>query len=138
MKFKFSKNNKKLLSVIGFSILFLIFIFLENVLIDNLFEIRAEYDQKNKVFNDQKQKISQLKMYENNKNTKNLVENLELFLKDKKISYSLDGDLFLFDNLAPSKLIEILNYIQLNNIEPNEIKISGNESTLNLTIEVTT
>ena len=137
MKFKFSKNNKKLLSVIGFSILFLIFIFLENVLIDNLFEIRAEYDQKNKVFNDQKQKISQLKMYENNKNTKNLVENLELFLKDKKISYSIDGALFLFDNLAPGKLIEILNYIQLNNIEPNEIKISGNESTLNLTIEVT-
>ena len=77
-------------------------------------------------------------MYENNKNTKNLVENLELFLKDKKISYSLDGDLFLFDNLAPGKLIEILNYIQLNNIEPNEIKISGNESTLNLTIEVNT
>tara|TARA_Y100000992_G_scaffold156341_1_gene104489 strand:+ start:4544 stop:4960 length:417 start_codon:yes stop_codon:yes gene_type:complete len=138
MKFKFSKNNKKLLSVIGFSILFLIFIFLENVLIDNLFEIRAEYDQKNKVFNDQKQKISQLKMYENNKNTKNLVENLELFLKDKKISYSIDGALFLFNNLAPGKLIEILNYIQLNNIEPNEIKISGNESTLNLTIEVTT
>ena len=138
MKFKFSQNYKKLLSVIGFSILFLIFIFLENVLIDNLFEIRAEYDQKNKVFNDQKQKISQLKMYENNKNTKNLVENLELFLKDKKISYSIDGALFLFDNLAPGKLIEILNYIQLNNIEPNEIKISGNESTLNLTIEVTT
>ncbi len=138
MKFKFSKNNKKLLSVIGFSVLFLIFIFLENVLIDNLFEIRAEYDQKNKVFNDQKQKISQLKMYENNKNTKNLVENLELFLKDKKISYSIDGALFLFNNLAPGKLIEILNYIQLNNIEPNEIKISGNESTLNLTIEVTT
>ena len=138
MKFKFSKNNKKLLSVIGFSILFLIFIFLENVLIDNLFEIRAEYDQKNKLFNEQKQKISQLKMYENNKNTKNLVENLELFLKDKKISYSIDGALFLFDNLAPGKLIEILNYIQLNNIEPNEIKISGNESTLNLTIEVTT
>ena len=138
MKFKFSKNYKKLLSVIGFSILFLIFIFLENVLIDNLFEIRAEYDQKNKVFNDQKQKISQLKMYENNKNTKNLVVNLELFLKDKKISYSIDGALFLFNNLAPDKLIEILNYIQLNNIEPNEIKISGNESTLNLTIEVTT
>ena len=138
MKFKFSKNYKKLLSVIGFSILFLIFIFLENVLIDNLFEIRAEYDKKNKVFNDQKQKISQLKMYENNKNTKNLVENLELFLKDKKISYSIDGALFLFNNLAPGKLIEILNYIQLNNIEPNEIKISGNESTLNLTIEVTT
>ena len=138
MKFKFSKNYKKLLSVIGFSILFLIFIFLENVLIDNLFEIRAEYDQKNKVFNDQKQKISQLKMYENNKNTKILVENLELFLKDKKISYSIDGALFLFNNLAPGKLIEILNYIQLNNIEPNEIKISGNESTLNLTIEVTT
>ena len=138
MKFKFSKNNKKLLSVIGFSILFLIFIFLENVLIDNLFEIRAEYDQKNKVFNDQKQKISQLKMYENNKNTKNLVENLELFLKDKKISYSIDGALFLFNNLAPGKLIEILNYIQLNNIEPNEIKISGKKSTLNLTIEVTT
>ena len=137
MKFKFSKNNKKLFSVIGLSILFLIFIFLENVLIDNLFEIRAEYDQKNKVFNDQKQKISQLKMYENNKNTKNLVENLELFLKDKKISYSIDGALFLFDNLAPGKLIEILNYIQLNNIEPNEIKISENESTLNLTIEVT-
>ena len=138
MKFKFSKNNKKSFSVIWFSVLFLIFIFLENVLIDNLFEIRAEYDQKNKVFNDQKQKISQLKMYENNKNTKNLVENLELFLKDKKISYSIDGALFLFDNLAPGKLIEILNYIQLNNIEPNEIKISGNESTLNLTIEVTT
>ena len=138
MKFKFQKSNKKLFSVIGFSVLFLIFIFLENVLIDNLFEIRAEYDQKNKVFNDQKQKISQLKMYENNKNTKNLVENLELFLKDKKISYSIDGALFLFDNLAPGKLIEILNYIQLNNIEPNEIKISGNESTLNLTIEVTT
>ena len=138
MKFKFSKNYKKLLSVIGFSILFLIFIFLENVLIDNLFEIRAEYDQKNKVFNDQKQKISQLKMYENNKNTKNLVVNLELFLKDKKISYSIDGALFLINNLAPGKLIEILNYIQLNNIEPNEIKISGNESTLNLTIEVTT
>ena len=121
-----------------YKILFFIFIFLENVLIDNLFEIRAEYDQKNKVFNDQKQKISQLKMYENNKNTKNLVENLELFLKDKKISYSIDGALFLFNNLAPGKLIEILNYIQLNNIEPNEIKISGNESTLNLTIEVTT
>ncbi len=138
MKFKFSKNNKNLLSVIGFSILFFIFIFLENVLIDNLFEIRAEYDQKNSVFNDQKQKISQLKMYENNKNTKNLVENLELFLKDKKISYTIDGALFLFNNLAPGKLIEILNYIQLNNIEPNEIKISGNESTLNLTIEVTT
>ena len=138
MKFNFLKNNKKSFSVIGFSVLFLIFIFLENVLIDNLFEIRAEYDQKNKVFNDQKQKISQLKMYENNKNTKNLVENLELFLKDKKISYSIDGALFLFDNLAPGKLIEILNYIQLNNIEPNEIKISGNESTLNLTIEVTT
>ena len=138
MKFKFSKHNKKSFSVIGFSVLFLIFIFLENVLIDNLFEIRAEYDQKNKVFNDQKQKISQLKMYENNKNTKNLVENLELFLKDKKISYSIDGALFLFNNLAPGKLIEILNYIQLNNIEPNEIKISGNESTLNLTIEVTT
>ena len=138
MKFNFSKNNKKSFSVIGFSVLFLIFIFLENVLIDNLFEIRAEYDKKNKVFNDQKQKISQLKMYENNKNTKNLVENLELFLKDKKISYSIDGALFLFDNLAPGKLIEILNYIQLNNIEPNEIKISGNESTLNLTIEVTT
>ena len=138
MKFKFSKNNKKSFLVIGFSVLFLIFIFLENVLIDNLFEIRAEYDQKNKVFNDQKQKISQLKMYENNKNTKNLVENLELFLKDKKISYSIDGALFLFNNLTPDKLIEILNYIQLNNIEPNEIKISGNESTLNLTIEVTT
>ena len=137
MKFKLSKNNKKLFSAIGFSVLFLIFIFLENVLIDNLFEIRAQYDQKNKVFNDQKQKISQLKMYENNKNTKNLVENLELFLKDKKISYSVNGALFLFDNLAPGKLIEILNYIQLNNIEPNEIKISGNESTLNLTIEVT-
>jgi len=137
MKFKFSKNNKKSFLVIGFSVLFLIFIFLENVLIDNLFEIRAEYDQKNKLFNEQKQKISQLKMYENNKNTKNLVENLELFLKDKKISYSIDGALFLFDNLAPGKLIEILNYIQLNNIEPNEIKISGNESTLNLTIEVT-
>ena len=138
MKFKFSKNNKKSFSVIGLSVLFLIFIFLENVLIDNLFEIRAEYDQKNKVFNDQKQKISQLKMYENNKNTKNLAKNLELFLKDKKISYSIDGALFLFNNLAPGKLIEILNYIQLNNIEPNEIKISGNESTLNLTIEVTT
>ncbi len=138
MKFKFLKNNKKLFSVIGFSVLFLIFIFLENILIDNLFEIRAEYDQKNKLFNEQKQKISQLKMYENNKNTKNLIENLELFLEDKKISYSIDGALFLFDNLAPGKLIEILNYIQLNNIEPNEIKISGNESTLNLTIEVNT
>ena len=137
MKFKFSKNNKKLFPVIGFSLLFLIFIFLENILIDNLFEMRAKYDQKNQVFNDQKQKISQLKMYENNKNTKNLVENLELFLKDKKISYSIDGALFLFDNLAPGKLIEILNYVQLNNIEPNVIKISGNESTLNLTIEVT-
>ena len=138
MKFKFSKNNKKLFSVIGFSVLFLIFICLENVLIDNLFEIRAEYDLKNQVFNDQKQKISQLKMYENNKSTKNLVESLELFLKDKKISYSTDGTLFLFNNLAPGKLIEILNFIQLNNIEPNEIKISGNESTLNLKIEVTT
>jgi len=137
MKFKLLKNNKKLFSVIGFSLLFLIFIFLENILIDNLFEMRAKYDQKNQVFNDQKQKISQLKMYENNKNTKNLVENLELFLKDKKISYSIDGALFLFDNLAPGKLIEILNYVQLNNIEPNVIKISGNESTLNLTIEVT-
>ncbi|MFL2695554.1 MAG: hypothetical protein ACJ0FS_01175 [Gammaproteobacteria bacterium] len=137
MKFKFSKNNKKLFSVIGFSVLFLIFICLENVLIDNLFEIRAEYDLKNQVFNDQKQKISQLKMYENNKSTKNLVESLELFLKDKKISYSTDGTLFLFNNLAPGKLIEILNFIQLNNIEPNEIKISGNESTLNLKIEVT-
>jgi len=137
MKFKFSKNNKKLFSIIGFSLLLLIFIFLENILIDNLFEMRAEYDQKNQVFNDQKQKISQLKMYENNKNTKNLVESLELFLKDKKISYSIDGALFLFDNLAPGKLIEILNYVQLNNIEPNVIKISGNESTLNLTIEVT-
>ena len=137
MKFKFSKNNKKLFSIIGFSLLLLIFIFLENILIDNLFEMRAKYDQKNQVFNDQKQKISQLKMYENNKNTKNLVENLELFLKDKKISYSIDGALFLFDNLAPGKLIEILNYVQLNNIEPNVIKISGNESTLNLTIEVT-
>ena len=137
MKFNFSKNNKKLFSVIGFSVLFLIFICLENVLIDNLFEIRAEYALKNQVFNDQKQKISQLKMYENNKSTKNLVESLELFLKDKKISYSTDGTLFLFNNLAPGKLIEILNYIQLNNIEPNEIKISGNESTLNLKIEVT-
>ena len=137
MKFKFSKNNKKLFSIIGFSLLLLIFIFLENILIDNLFEMRAEYDQKNQVFNDQKQKISQLKMYENNKNTKNLVESLELFLKDKKISYSIDGALFLFDNLSPGKLIEILNYVQLNNIEPNVIKISGNESTLNLTIEVT-
>lgn len=137
MKFKFSKNNKKLFSIIGFSLLLLIFIFLENILIDNLFEMRAEYDQKNQVFNDQKQKISQLKMYENNKNTKNLVESLELFLKDKKISYSIDGALFLFDNLAPGKLIEILNYVQLNNIEPNVIKISGNQSTLNLTIEVT-
>ena len=137
MKFKLLKNNKKLFSVIGFSLLFLIFIFLENILIDNLFEMRAKYDQKNQVFNDQKQKISQLKMYENNKNTKNLVENLELFLKDKKISYSIDGALFLFDNLAPGKLIEILNYVQLNNIEPNVIKISGNQSTLNLTIEVT-
>ena len=137
MKFKLLKNNKKLFSVIGFSLLFLIFIFLENILIDNLFEMRAKYDQKNQVFNDQKQKISQLKMYENNKNTKNLVESLELFLKDKKISYSIDGALFLFDNLAPGKLIEILNYVQLNNIEPNVIKISGNQSTLNLTIEVT-
>lgn len=137
MKFKYSKNKKKLFSVTGLSLLFLIFIFLENILINNLFEIRAEYDQKNQVFNDQKQKISQLKMYENNKNTENLVENLELFLKNKKISYSIDGALFLFNNLAPGKLIEILNYIQLNNIEPNEIKISGNESTLNLTIEVT-
>ena len=97
MKFKFSKNNKKLFSVIGFSVLFLIFIFLENVLIDNLFEIRAEYDQKNKLFNEQKQKISQLKMYENNKNTKNLVKNLELFLKDKKISYSIDCLLYTSD-----------------------------------------
>ena len=137
MKFKYSKNKKKLFSVTGLSLLFLIFIFLENILINNLFEIRAEYDQKNQVFNDQKQKISQLKMYENNKNTENLVENLELFLKNKKISYSIDGALFLFNNLAPEKLIEILNYIQLNNIEPNEIKISGNESTLKLTIEVT-
>lgn len=137
MKFKLLKNNKKLFSIIGFSLLFLIFIFLENILIDNLFEMRAKYDQKNQVFNDQKQKISQLKMYENNKNTKNLVESLELFLKDKKISYSIDGALFLFDNLAPGKLIEILNYVQLNNIEPNVIKISGNQSTLNLTIEVT-
>ncbi|RCL44113.1 MAG: hypothetical protein DBW93_00515 [SAR86 cluster bacterium] len=137
MKFKYSKNKKKLFSVTGLSLLFLIFIFLENILINNLFEIRAEYDQKNQVFNDQKQKISQLKMYENNKNTENLVENLELFLKNKKISYSIDGALFLFNNLAPDKLIEILNYIQLNNIEPNEIKISGNESTLKLTIEVT-
>ena len=75
---------------------------------------------------------------ENNKNTKNLVENFELFLKDKKITYTMNGTLFLFINLAPGKLIEILNYRQLNNIEPNEIKISGNESTLNLTIEVTT
>ena len=138
MKFKFLKNKKKLFSVVGFSLLFLIFLFLENVLIDNLFEIRAEYDKKNQIFNDQKQKISQLKMYENNKNTKNLVENFELFLKDKKITYTMDGTLFLFINLAPGKLIEILNYIQLNNIEPNEIKISENESTLNLTIEVTT
>ena len=137
MKFKYSKNKKKLFSVTGLSLLFLIFIFLENILINNLFEIRAEYDQKNQVFNDQKQKISQLKMYENNKNTENLVENLELFLKNKKISYSIDGALFLFNNLAQDKLIEILNYIQLNNIEPNEIKISGNESTLKLTIEVT-
>ena len=137
MKFKFLKNKKKLFSVIWFSLLFLIFLFLENVLIDNLFEIRAEYDKKNQIFNDQKQKISQLKMYENNKNTKNLVENFELFLKDKKITYTMDGTLFLFINLAPGKLIEILNYIQLNNIEPNEIKISENESTLNLTIEVT-
>ena len=117
MKFKYSKNKKKLFSVTGLSLLFLIFIFLENILINNLFEIRAEYDQKNQVFNDQKQKISQLKMYENNKNTENLVENLELFLKNKKISYSIDGALFLFNNLAPDKLIEILNYIQLNNIE---------------------
>ncbi len=137
MNFKFLKNKKKLFSVVGFSLLFLIFLFLENVLIDNLFEIRAEYDKKNQIFNDQKQKISQLKMYENNKNTKNLVENFELFLKDKKITYTMDGTLFLFINLAPGKLIEILNYIQLNNIEPNEIKISENESTLNLTIEVT-
>jgi hypothetical protein len=75
-------------------------------------------------------------MFENNKNTKNLVENLELFLRDKKISYSVDGSLFLFKNLTSGKLIEILNYIQLNNIQPNEIKITINESILNLTIEV--
>ena len=132
MKFKFSKDNKKLFSVVGFSILFLIFLFLENILIDNLFEIRAEYDKKNQVFNNQKQKISQLKMYENNKNPKNLVENLELFLKEKKITYSIDGTLFLFDELSPGKLIIILNYIQLNNIEPNKITISENKLILNL------
>jgi hypothetical protein len=136
MKFKFSKNNKKLFSAAGFLLLFLIFLFLENILIDSLFEIRGEYNQKNQVFNNQKQKISQLKMFENNKNTKNLVENLELFLRDKKISYSVDGSLFLFKNLTSGKLIEILNYIQLNNIQPNEIKITINESILNLTIEV--
>ena len=128
MKFKFSKNNKKLFSVIGFSVLFLIFICLENVLIDNLFEIRAEYDLKNQVFNDQKQKISQLKMYENNKSTKNLVENLELFLKDKKISYSIDGALFLFDNLAPDNLIEILNY--KDNAQSQSYNLSHNNRSL--------
>ena len=136
MNYKLSKREQMLLKVLGvISVLFLIY-FIEMRIISNLTESREALSNQVQTFNASKQKLSQLKDYEDKIRNRSSVAVFTNHLDEKNYTYQNKEDLLEVTMLSETNLIELLNFINNEGVNITSIKIKlVNENNLTLSID---
>ena len=136
MNYKLSKREQMLLKVLGvISVLFLIYL-IEMIIISNLAESREALSNQVQTFNASKQKLSQLKDYEDKIRNRSSVAVFTNHLDEKNYTYQNKEDLLEVTMLSETNLIELLNFINNEGVNITSIKIKlVNENNLTLSID---
>ena len=136
MNYKLSKREQMLLKVLGvISVLFLIY-FIEMRIISNLTESREALSNQVQTFNASKQKLSQLKDYEDKIRNRSSVAVFTNHLDEKNYTYQNKEDLLEVTMLSETNLIELLNFINNEGVNITSIKIKlVDENNLTLSID---
>ena len=136
MNYKLSKREQMLLKVLGvISVLFLIY-FIEMRIISNLTESREALSNQVQTFNASKQKLSQLKDYEDKIRNRSSVAIFTNHLDEKNYTYQNKEDLLEVTMLSETNLIELLNFINNEGVNITSIKIKlVDENNLTLSID---
>ena len=136
MNYKLSKREQMLLKVLGvISVLFLIY-FIEMRIISNLSESREALSNQVQTFNASKQKLSQLKDYEDKIRNRSSVAIFTNHLDEKNYTYQNKEDLLEVTMLSETNLIELLNFINNEGVNITSIKIKlVDENNLTLSVD---
>ena len=136
MNYKLSKREQMLLKVLGvISVLFLIY-FIEMRIISNLTESREALSNQVQTFNASKQKLSQLKDYEDKIRNRSSVAIFTNHLDEKNYTYQNKEDLLEVTMLSETNLIELLNFINNEGVNITSIKIKlVDENNLTLSVD---
>ena len=136
MNYKLSKREQMLLKVLGvISVLFLIY-FIEMRIISNLAESREALSNQVQTFNASKQKLSQLKDYEDKIRNRSSVAIFTNHLDEKNYTYQNKEDLLEVTMLSETNLIELLNFVSNEGVNITSIKIKlVDENNLTLSVD---
>ena len=136
MNYKLSKREQMLLKVLGvISVLFLIY-FIEMRIISNLAESREALSNQVQTFNASKQKLSQLKDYEDKIRNRSSVAIFTNYLDEKNYTYQNKEDLLEVTMLSETNLIELLNFVNNEGVNITSIKIKlVDENNLTLSVD---
>ena len=136
MNYKLSKREQMLLKVLGvISVLFLIY-FIEMRIISNLAESREALSNQVQTFNASKQKLSQLKDYEDKIRNRSSVTVFTNHLDEKNYTYQNKEDLLEVTMLSETNLIELLNFVNNEGVNITSIKIKlVDENNLTLSVD---
>ena len=136
MNYKLSKREQMLLKVLGvISVLFLIY-FIEMRIISNLTESREALSNQVQTFNASKQKLSQLKDYEDKIRNRSSVAIFTNYLDEKNYTYQNKEDLLEVTMLSETNLIELLNFVNNEGVNITSIKIKlVDENNLTLSVD---
>ena len=136
MNYKLSKREQMLLKVLGvISVLFLIY-FIEMRIISNLTESREALSNQVQTFNASKQKLSQLKDYEDKIRNRSSVAIFTNHLDEKNYTYQNKEDLLEVTMLSETNLIELLNFMNNEGVNITSIKIKlVDENNLTLSVD---
>ena len=123
MNYKFTSREIILLKTLGIFIFFILIYLLETTMISKLNESRQALNNKVIEFNINKQHLSQLKQYQNNKETISSNSTFTNFLKNKNYVYEYKQDVFEVKILNKNNLYELLNFIDINNLNIHTLKM---------------
>tara|TARA_Y100001958_G_C21241991_1_gene570078 strand:- start:546 stop:965 length:420 start_codon:yes stop_codon:yes gene_type:complete len=123
MNYKFTSREIILLKTLGIFIFFILIYLLETTMISKLNESRQALNNKVIEFNINKQHLSQLKQYHNNKETISSNSTFTNFLKNKNYVYEYKQDVFEVKILNKNNLYELLNFIDINNLNIHTLKM---------------
>ena len=123
MNYKFTSREINLLKILGIFILFILFYLLETTMISKLNESREALNNKVVEFNINKQQLSQLKQYQNNRETISSNSIFTDYLKNKNYVYEYKQNVFEVKISNMNNLYELLNFIGINSLNIQTLKM---------------